>query len=561
MRVELGNIGQFKELLLRACGHSFNEEREQALSSAVARRMAHCQLAEAEHYYSRLQSDPAELQQLVELLTVNETYFFREPEHLRLLVENLIPELLRQRKGETLRIVCLGCATGEEPYSLAMLLENHFGPESRQQFHLVAGDIDAGVLERARQGVYGPGSFRGGTEYFRQRFFTPVGPEVTDCPRSESWQLGEEIRSRVHFQQLNLLAESFPSAFQQPDVILYRNVSIYFPRPVQERIFHHLAALLKNDGLLLVGAAETMHHNLGILHLMARDSLFFFHKRSRPPLRKETGPDSSSARSEAAKREMGTDLFFAGSSSPKNPAVAAKNKSVPISLARDLRQRSAESGSAADHRVHPEVSGHGGGQVAASETATRASARDPAQSPQDAVSRGRLPEVDVAGLFSQALALARSRQFDPALALVEQLLVADACCSRAYALKGSIMAERDHYSEVRQLGLLALEHDPLCLEACLLLGVSARHLGDHVEAGRRFREALYVNRACWPAHFHLAEIAYGKGDQRLARRSYLSALAGLEEGDAVGQPTFFYPLSFDSGQLIHVCRHKLARLK
>ncbi|MFU8819585.1 MAG: CheR family methyltransferase, partial [Desulfurivibrio sp.] len=183
MASELNNISQFKELLLKACGHKFTDEREQSLVEALNQRMNQRKIKGAERYYLLLLSDREELQRLIELLTVNETYFFREPEYLRLVVDRIVPELLENRRDQPVRIVCAGCATGEEPYSLAMLLDQRFGAESRRRFLIAAADIDATAIAAARRGIYGPGSFRGDFLPFRQRYFTPLA--------QDSWQLNE----------------------------------------------------------------------------------------------------------------------------------------------------------------------------------------------------------------------------------------------------------------------------------------------------------------------------------------------------------------------------------
>lgn len=546
MMTGIGNhIERFKKLLLRACGHQFTDERERALIKALNQRMRQRRITVAEHYHALLQSDREELQQLIDLLTVNETYFFREPEYLQLAVDHLIPELLgagpglkppgasRPRPhGEPLRIFCAGCATGEEPYSLAMLLDQRYGAESRRLFSIAAADIDATAVAQARRGVYGPGSFRGPATAFRERYFTP---RATDA-----WQLGE-IRHQVHFAVLNLLADSYPPAFQRPDIVFYRNVSIYFPGQVQKEIFTRLADQLNENGYLFVGASETMHHNLGILHLTQRDALFFFRKHRLPPLAApklgKLGPDTNFRAANYA-RKLGPDpnsvLKRKLVSDPNFGKLGENWGRTPIFGRNwDLTQRKLERKLVSPNFV---------------------------PAPGDRDQRDQAKETDLSNLFGEALSLARSRRPEQALELLERLLAADTACSRAYALKGGILAEMDCYTEARQQGRLALEHDPLCLEASLLLGISARHLGDDDEAGRRFRDALYVNRACWPAHFYLAEIAYTRGKIEPAKRGYQSTLEVLEKRACPPDKELFFPLSFSPNQLISVCRHKLSLL-
>ena len=163
-----------------------------------------------------------------------------------------------------------GCSTGEEPYSIAIMLRERFGAESERLFAITGVDIDSTVIATAQQGVYGKGSFRGMDQSLLERYFEPRD--------SGRFQVRESIRKQVEFEVVNLLGASYPQRMQLPDIILYRNVSIYFPGQVQREIFGRLAELLADGGCLLVGASETFHHDIGILSLVKQDSLFFYRK-------------------------------------------------------------------------------------------------------------------------------------------------------------------------------------------------------------------------------------------------------------------------------------------
>ena len=110
----VSDLTRFKELLLRTCGHSFEHEREQALIAALRRRMAVLGIDEHDAYFTLLTRDSEELLRLTELLTVNETYFFREPDHLNLLVDTLVPKFMAVSNQKPVRILSAGCSTGEE---------------------------------------------------------------------------------------------------------------------------------------------------------------------------------------------------------------------------------------------------------------------------------------------------------------------------------------------------------------------------------------------------------------------------------------------------------------
>jgi chemotaxis protein methyltransferase CheR len=263
--VEDVDLSPFKKLLLSSCGHTFEKEREQALSAALCRRMATLGVDAFDTYHALLTRAEDELLRLTELLTVNETYFFREPEHLNLMVKRLLPEFMAARNQRPVRILSAGCSSGEEPYSIAIMLREQFGAESEQLFTITGVDIDSTVIATARQGVYGVGSFRGMNKSIHERYFEQLEPG--------KYQVSEIVRKQVGFEVVNLLGTSYPHRMQLPDIILYRNVSIYFPGEIQRQIFGKLAELLVDGGCLLVGASETLHHDIGVLSLVKEDSL------------------------------------------------------------------------------------------------------------------------------------------------------------------------------------------------------------------------------------------------------------------------------------------------
>ncbi len=487
-------LAPFKTILLRTCGLYFQNEREKTLHDGLARRMAQRGIATEAQYLALLEGDGDEFQQLVELLTVNETYFFREPEHLKLVVDTIVPEIIAQRKAQPVRILSAGCSTGEEPYSIAMMLRERFGPDSEHLFTIAGVDIDASALGVARRGVYGPGSFRGVDPSLRERYFTPCGHEC--------YELGE-IRRQVRFEVANLLGPSYPAIVQKPDIIFYRNVSIYFPSQVQREIFGRLAALLDEGGYLFVGASETVHHDIGVLTLTERNGLFFYRKMPRIFI---------------GERRLAARRPFRGEPPCAPPAPRAPTPPTVAQLP---------------------------SKVAARTQAPRCAAE----------------EAEIRRLFGEALELAKSARTQVALNRLDLLIDKDPSFIRARSLKGSVLVSASRFEEARRVCTEILERDPFCLVALLILGITARHEGAEDEARRRFREAIYLEPSCWVAHFYLAEILFGQGERRRARSAYEAALKSLESGTLSERGAEFFPLFFNAAQFIAICRHKLSVLK
>jgi chemotaxis protein methyltransferase CheR len=186
--------------------------------------------------------------QVVEAMVTTETSFFRDRHPFETLRTVIIPEFIRQRSSERrLNIWCAASSTGQEPYSLALLLREHFPELVGWRISLVATDLSQDVLARARAGTYNQIEVnRGLSAAFLVKYFQQHGT---------TWQLDESIRRMVEFRELNL-AKPWP-AMPPVDIIMVRNVMIYFSVDTKKDILARMARMLRPDGYLLLGGAET----------------------------------------------------------------------------------------------------------------------------------------------------------------------------------------------------------------------------------------------------------------------------------------------------------------
>ncbi|HZL31543.1 MAG TPA: protein-glutamate O-methyltransferase CheR [Pseudolabrys sp.] len=187
--------------------------------------------------------------EIVEAMTTNETFFFRDKmpfDHFR---QTIMPALLSARAREKrIRIWCAAASTGQEPYSLAMMLREMSDPLTGFRVEILATDLAGEVLERARAGIYTQFEVQRGLPIQQLlKYFTQTG---------DSWQLAADVRAMVHFRTLNLLNDFSPlGSF---DVVFCRNVLIYFDQETKIGVFNRLARQIPNDGYLVLGAAETV---------------------------------------------------------------------------------------------------------------------------------------------------------------------------------------------------------------------------------------------------------------------------------------------------------------
>lgn len=268
-------LTQFKAFIRDSCGLLFDGNSEEKLTTVLTERMRETGINDSARYLETITASPVEFQQLINMLTINETYFFREPEQLRLLAQRLIPRMLTRHDGQTpIRILSAGCSSGEEPYSLVMSLLERYGESLPRLCSFTGVDIDSAVLAKARNGRYSEFSFRGVPDNLRSRYFDKSG---------HGWQLKSEVKKLVHFQELNLITPEESPSLQEFDIVFFRNVSIYFDLPTRKLIQQNLASLMKKDGIMVIGTAETMANDLGILSLVEEEDLFYFAKGN-PPL-------------------------------------------------------------------------------------------------------------------------------------------------------------------------------------------------------------------------------------------------------------------------------------
>ena len=243
----------FTDYLRARCGLHFDEDTRYLVEKRLVRRIREVELGSFASYFYQLRSGThaeEEFSALVDALTTNETYFFREQSQLTALVEEIIPEILsRQSLGRRpVAIWSAGCSSGEEPYSIVMSgLEAGLVPG--RDFRVYASDISKAVLSRARRGIYREASFRDTKEVLRQRYF---------AQKDGLTRIADSIKRHVDFVHMNLLDDSKVSLLGTMDVILCRNVIIYFDLETKKHVMKTFHEKLLPGSYLLLGHSESL---------------------------------------------------------------------------------------------------------------------------------------------------------------------------------------------------------------------------------------------------------------------------------------------------------------
>jgi chemotaxis protein methyltransferase CheR len=244
---ELGDddFAAIREVLRERRRFDLGSYKDNCIRRRIARRIRSLGIDGARAYLELLRGDAGEIDFLLAALTIHVSQFFRNPDTFAALEKKVLPEILRRHRGDGrhVRLWSVGCASGEEPYSLALLLAE-MAPDV--PVSILGTDLSPNILEKARAGIYDPLRLTKVPPAVQSRYFTPEG---------NGFRLRDDIRSRVKFQRQDILAENtFPAA----DLILCRNVLIYFSREQQEEILLRFAAVLREGGWLVLGKAETL---------------------------------------------------------------------------------------------------------------------------------------------------------------------------------------------------------------------------------------------------------------------------------------------------------------
>lgn len=242
----------FARLLRDHCGLHFGQESRFLLEKRIGRRLRSLEIDSFAAYHYLVRSGSGEeLASLVDELTTNETYFFRESGQLRALMTEILPELRLRRRGGVDGPVALwsaGCSSGEEPYSVVMLaLEAGFEPGV--DLRVYASDISRRMLHKARLGEYREASFREADPCLREKYFLEKGG---------LWRIRDEVKRHVDFVHGNLLDRSKVALLGTLDVILCRNVIIYFDAESKRRVIQTFWDKLRPGGHLLLGHSESL---------------------------------------------------------------------------------------------------------------------------------------------------------------------------------------------------------------------------------------------------------------------------------------------------------------
>ncbi len=495
-------LEEFGQFLVERVGLHFPRERWRDLERGVRAAAQEFGYSDAEPCIRWLLAAPhsrREIEILASHLTVGETYFFREPESLRALEAQVLPELMRARAaGRRLRIWSAGCSTGEEPYSIAIVLGRAIPDLPDWNISILATDINPHALRKASQGLYGQWSFRDAPAGIRETHFAKT--------KDGRFRIAERIRSMVTFGYLNLAEDAYPcveTGTNAMDIVFCRNVLMYFEPAHGRRVLAKLGRSLMSDGWLFVNPVELSHTAPPQLATVNLPGTIVYRKAAR----------TASAEPEAVALPIwhpGAPVF--------GQAPGEGFGSGPLPECPPLH--------------HPEIPfGHAKEQVEAG--------------------------VSAPNPYAQAAAMYAAGRYPEAAETLRAAIAQGAGDARALALLARSCANQGELGEAANWCSRAVAADKLNPGWHYLLATIAQEHGAAEEALAALRRALYLDPDHALAHFALGNLIRRQGRLKDSERHYRNALAILR-GCA---PEQVLPESegITAGRLAEIIRFSLSR--
>nr|WP_216622858.1 protein-glutamate O-methyltransferase [Corallococcus exercitus] len=574
--MNVGNkvLQQLSALLLERAGLKITLDGYHSLRLALSTRMPALGLSDPDKYLQKLMSASGEeeLRSLLPLVTVGHTEFFRDAKQFRALEQSVLPDLLAKARREMRKVSIwsAGCATGEEPYSLALVMAE-LGALA-VEVDLWATDLNLAAVEAARQGRFSTRRAMAIGPERLKRFFRQV---------EDGYEASPILREYIRFDGQNLAAPVFDKvAPASLDLILCRNVIIYFDLPTIRGLMDRFLAALRPGGLLFLGYSESLFKVYDRFEMIEVDGAFVYRRplgdRPRPP--PPLAPMATEPRP----------------GSPESFALELRQRiQANAEAAAKLRTSGASSGASSDAPVRrPTTEMPAVGPLAGRRTgefpAIKLDSPRPAEPPRRPADRptGTFAAVRVEPPASRPLAEAAPTRpsgswpqllppaerlnmavrkmgegdFPGAIEGVKRLLVDEPSDLDALLTLGNLYSLTGRISEARDTFGQALQREPLCVEARIFGGVAAMQAGSLAEARSELAKALFLEPTLAIGHYLLAQVQERTQDFESARRSYRNAVAQLKypQRPLAGH----YPEMLDSAEAIsRAARYALAALE
>ena len=510
------DIEQFRTIVTRHLGLHYEDGKLDYLADVIRQRMQSVGRARFESYSAylgHLNASPkgsAEWRSLAEELTVNETFFFRNTDNFRALAETILPERIRAKaQAKQLRILSAGCSSGDEPYSLAIMVREALPDLDDWDVKIIGIDINPAILAKATQARYSEWSLRATSEDVRRRYFRADGADFV---------LSTEIQKMVSFEERNLVDED-PLFWESLacDVVFCRNVLMYFTPETARGVVRRISHALLPRGFLFLGHAETLRGITPEFHLCHTHDTFYYQQR-------DASGAAATATWAAPPGEPAEDLLPSVVESTAYWVDVIQHAATRIAMLADARTRSP----------------------------------DQAAPPVTHAQPGSQPAVTApprAWDLSLVLEAVRQERFADALELIGSLPVDSHEDPDALLLRAVLLTNHGRLSESEEVCRRLLDLDELNAGARYLMALCREHDGDANGAIEHGLTAIYLDPGFAIPHLHLGILAKRSGDADTAQRELGQALILLASEDA--SRILLFGGGFSREALLQLCRTQL----
>ncbi|HIK26797.1 MAG: tetratricopeptide repeat protein [Oscillatoriaceae bacterium SKW80] len=556
-------IEQFVKLISDYTGLHIREQEHNALQQKIWIRMRALKLFQPEEYYQILaavnepnrldnyKESEAEWKRLISLLTTGESYFFRDRGQFQVLENHIFKELIARQYSQqliakvamtkSLRIWSAGCSTGEEPYSLAILLQEMIPNWQEWEILIIGTDINQEAIEKAKRGIYSQWSFRMVDPALQKRYF---------IERYGEWEIKETIRSMVKFRCGNLVQDSFPNKeneLENMDLIICRNVFVYFDADAIAKVLEKFYNTLKPGGYLITAHAELHGQNLGKF----KTKLFpesIVYQRGEETSNRETNPKASTVTVTSELPSLySSAISYQKSSGEKtesflNPFFAEKYLYAIIPSPNIQSCNSLNNTSSLKIFIEPQSSK----TVTIEKTDSTSTKTNP-------------DEFDIEEMMREAETLFKQEAYTEAIQKAEQVLAKKPRHFGAHYLIAQAYANLGEYEKAHRACQLAIQIDSLSPEPYYLLAHLAEEQGDIETAKMFFKRIIYLEPASIIAYLELASLYEREGDMLRARKMRSTAIELLSELPADATVDEQYQLQ--AGELLFYVQKMLGNVK
>lgn len=435
---------KLRKLINEHTGLHFKDYGLKDLEGAVLQRMAARRIISPLDYIlliSLSDEKENEFRELLNLLTINHTYFFRNEPQFKVLKENILPEIIKKKIKNSLvepldkkvkpsiRIWSAGCSTGEEPYTIALVIKELIPDLENWDIQILATDASENALEKARHGVFSSNSVKGVPEHYLEKYFRKQNLGA----RSTQYEISDEVKQMVMFAYFNLIDKSYPCDF---DIIFCRNVVIYFHPETVIDVMARMYESLRDDGYFLIGYSETLQFMQNKFKMFCVNDAIYYQKQNEKIATHGIALKKSVIPTEKALEEISLKQALA--------EIEAELKKIPTP-----------------------------------------------------------PKIE--SLLVDALKFSRMKKYDRALLLISEAEQQDPRSTEPLYFGAEILLSQGKIQEAKTKLDKALRIDPFFAAAHYLLGCLSLDEGLTREAKESLKKVLYLDKNFFLAHFYLAQ--------------------------------------------------------